>query len=205
MSEKTTPTPTDVFKEKEAEVQTRLKRIAALRAEETDLHGYLKETHGDLLIRIDTLTKEKERIEGEIALYTSQMKEADPEAYTQLGQIAADIKKLEEQVKSICHALPVEVLKTGKQISGSGFKVTVSKATTHREFKVVELLQAHPEYFDLAVEGDKLVRPSIDVGVLDRLIAMGTINEEDVKPFVVVVKDKSPSVSIAPLDVDLKS
>lgn len=185
---------------RDAEIQQRLKRIAALRTEEGELKAYLAEATGDLQARITVLKKERERIESELALHESSMRESESEAFDQLDQVAADIKKLEEQVKSICHAFPAHLLKVPRKFAGHGYAVSVSRASTHREVKSAEMIEAHPEYAELEVEGDKLVVRSVDLGVLDRLLAMGTILQEDVDPYITTVKDKSPSVTISTLD-----
>ena len=186
--------------DKEAEVRIRLQRITAMRAEQADLLAYVEEATAEMRGRIVTLTKEKERIEGELALLANATRESEKEAFDQIDALAASIKKMEEQVKAICHALPVEALVESRKFTGFGLCVSVSKASTHKEYKTKEFLLAHPEFRDLEVEGDPLITLQIDPGVMDRLLAMGTLQEKDVTPFTTVVKDKSPSVSITSLD-----
>lgn len=178
------------------QVKDRLRRISTLRLEKIELEAFIKEGAGEILRKIGTLRKERERIDSEIALLENSIREAEPAAYEQLDLVVATITKVSEQAKALCHSLPASELTAGCKIVDSGMVVSISKASTHKEFKVEDLLKAHPHLAALEVEGDSLFYQDIRPGVLERLIEMGTVDQKDIDPFTVVIKDRAPSVSI---------
>lgn len=178
------------------QVKDRLRRLVSLRMEKMELESLIRESAEGALRRIESLGVDKERIDGEIALLRAGIREAEPAVHEQLDIVTANIAKVADQAKALCHSLPAGELTSGCKIVDSGMVVSVSKASTHKEFKVGDLLKAHPHLIDLEVEGDRLFYQDIRPGVLERLIEMGTVDPKIIDPFTVIIKDRAPSVSI---------
>jgi hypothetical protein len=190
------------FEQCQEEVRVRMKELVGLRGRKQELVSYIAEVTEEAHKGIARLEKDKKKLEDRIALLQAGIKESEPTAFDELSDLTASEARVEGQIKALCHSLPYEFLRKAIALQEGDLRVTVSKASTHREFKVPEMLAAHPELSELEVDGDTLIAPSINEGVFDRLVASGLLAEEAFAEFITEVKDKAPAVSIKTQNLD---
>jgi hypothetical protein len=190
------------FEQHKEEIRVRVQELLSLRARKQGLLDYIEEVTEEAHKGITRLEAEKKKLEDRIALLQAGIKESEPAAFDELSDLTASETRVESQIKALGHSLPVEFLRKSIALDVGSLRVTVSKASTHREFRVPEMLAAYPELTELEVDGDALIEPSLNEGVFDRLVASGLLTEKDFTKFITEVKDKAPSVSIKTVDRD---
>ncbi len=144
---------------------------------------------------IEGFEKEIEAIRGKIEVAKAAMREKLPEAFDDLVRVEQDLSHKDSALKSLVHSLPVSMVKDGLTIKAGRVKVSSSKVTIETSYRE-ELLDDHPEYEEMYVDGDPLIRRAINPAVLERLVADGDIPEDDVKDYRIERKVRNPQVRI---------
>ena len=168
--------------------------------------GNLNDLFDDIIDHLDALCVEEhaelKRIDAAIeelnekkeTVYAS-MRERAPEAFEDQAKLKAAINHKKEALKRACHNIPVEELRTGAKFVAGSFDIAISKVATTVHYSD-DVLSAWPEFEEMHLDGDSLVRRSVNAGVMERLVASGAISKAKVADYRYETKVRNPSVRI---------
>jgi hypothetical protein len=177
------------------EIENLLEELEEMKDMKSDIEEHIRAVQTDTYARIQRLESDIESTKKEIEVLLADMRDAQPEAYEDLVRLERDIKHKEAAIRSVVHSLPPSLVKGGFSISAGKLKVSsarVSVVTSYRE----DLLYDHPEFEEMYVDGDPLIKRTINAAVLERLVLDGSIAEDDVKDYRVETKVRNPAVKI---------
>lgn len=147
------------------------------------------------MAELESIAQQIKQLEDQREVVLASMQERVPRAYEDLTRLKSDLSKKESAIKKACQSLPLTIARKGLKIENGRVRVSVTKSSTSVYYSE-RVLDDHPEFDELYVDGDPLVQRRLNSNVMERLVADGVISEDDVKDYRVESRDRSPQVRI---------
>ena len=172
-----------------------MRDLEQLKDTEIDLKVMLEEAAGEDAAKIRDLDDQVEKLLQERDALKAQMREDNPELYSDLITCRSMIESKENAVKKACYGLPLDVSRKGVKLLDGRVSVKMSRSATKITYKE-DVLDDHPEFDEMYLDGDPLVQRKINSDILERLVREGTVSEAAVAPYRIEVRPRNPSVRI---------
>lgn len=185
----------DEEKDDFAVVKMLMKELAELAELKKDMDEMVSSLCAEELKQIAELEEQVKELQSRQEVIRASMQEKAPDVHDDLLKVSSDLTKKEGALKKAIYAMPVEVIRKGFKLKESKVLVSASKVTTKVTYSE-RVLDDHPEFDELYVDGDPLVVRRVNPNVLERLVADGTVSEEAVKPYRIEAKVKNQQVRI---------
>ena len=176
-------------------VEALLEEYNELQTIEKDINEHIEASCAQELEKLQGLQDQIRDLTNQMDGVRASMQEREYEAFSDLAKIKKELERKETSVKQACYGLPIDLVRKGKVLNVGRFRVSIAKASTKVTYSE-ELIDDHPEYFEMYVDGEPLIKRVIDANIMDRLVASGSVEEEDVAPYRTEVKVRNPAVRI---------
>jgi hypothetical protein len=159
--------------------------------------GLYKEVSEEIREKREATALLQTNLNEEIFKLEQQAHERNSAAYTQIDVLSAQEAECRSEIARVAKLLTPEDGANGLKIEQEGgWKISVSKIKSSISYKTDDLLHALPHFASARIDGDPLVERAINPAVLERLVASGDVEEEEIRPFQVVTAERKPTVRI---------
>jgi len=179
-----------------AVVKTLMSELGELTELKRDMDEMISSLCAEEIKQMKEIDKQIEELQSKREVVQASMKEKAPDVHDDLTKVASDLAKKESALKKAVYALPIELARKGFKLKEGKVKVSSSRVTTKVDYSE-KVLDDHPEFDELYVDGDPLVVRRVNPNVLERLVAEGQVDEEAVKPYRIETKVRNQQVRIS--------
>ena len=183
--------------EKIEEMAKELDEALAARAA---IHEFLLGEHEDLNEELANIDQERFQLDERTDQVQVHLMEREPGACQDLEEAETLVGRLKSAIKRECYKISADDLVSGKKVAAGRVRVGISKVTPVVSYKSEQLVKDHPHIRDMSVDGDPVVRITVDPNVMARLIASGKVSEDIIEQYRETAKAKNPSVRIEEVD-----
>ena len=113
-----------------------------------------------------------------------------------MRRLDAEVRKAESSLKRACHNMPIDAIRKGFRADIGRVSIKINRPTLNRVFDTEAILHRYPNLEQQRIDGDPIVVRTLSAGLLDRLVAAGSVDREFIEEHTTEVLAKNPSTSI---------
>jgi seryl-tRNA synthetase len=187
----TTTAPKDPFQTVKS-IMNELDEIVSMHEE---MQTILKEVCAEQYEKLEAIDKQIAELQSKREVVQASMLEIAPDVSADIASAAAEIEQKKNSIKKAVYALPIDEVRKGLKLEEGGVQISVSKSSTKVSYSDA-VLDDHPEFDEMFLDGDPLVVRRINSEVLERLVAKGAVHKDDVEKYRIESRPRNPSVRI---------
>lgn len=160
------------------------------------IREFLLGEHEDLTEELANIDIERFQLDERTDRAQVLLMEREPRACQDLEEAETLVGKLKSAIKRECYKISANDLVSGKKVASGRVRVGISKVTSVVSYKSEQLVKDHPHIRDMTVDGDPVIRVTVDPNIMARLLASGKVSEDIIEQYRETAKAKNPSVRI---------